>query len=110
MMLVVASWLYSDSEMMSPAKNAPNDKESPMLEVKPATARQITIVLSRKSSLLRVMAIQYNNLGTTYRALTYTIKRMRKPLANKSRMENKRLSVSPVSMGVMSIIGTTIMS
>ena len=32
-MLAVAWWLYSDSEMMSPAKNAPNESESPKLDV-----------------------------------------------------------------------------
>ena len=56
---------YSDSEMISPARNAPRARERPARELIQATERPITTMLSKKSSLLRVFATWYRRKGTT---------------------------------------------
>ena len=55
---------YSESEMISPARNAPRARERPARELSHATARPITTTLRRKSSLLRVFATWNRRKGT----------------------------------------------
>ena len=48
-------WLYSDSEMMSPARNAPSASESPANDVSQATEKQITRTEKRNISRFLVL-------------------------------------------------------
>ena len=50
-------WLYSDSEMINPARKAPRAKESPIKWVNQATIRQIRMAPRMKSSGMRVRVI-----------------------------------------------------
>ena len=50
MRLPKALWLYSDSEIISPARKAPKASDMPSSWVSMATARQISSRLIRKSS------------------------------------------------------------
>ena len=53
-----ALWLYSESDIISPARNAPNARDIPSFEVSSATAKQIRKILMMKSSWFFVMAIR----------------------------------------------------
>src|SRR5690349_1908397 len=54
--LLVAWWLYSDSEIISPAIKAPSANDKPNREVSQATAKQITTTLKINNSRLLVWA------------------------------------------------------
>ena len=56
-MLLMAWWLYSDSEMIRPARKAPKPSESPAMALTQAMERQITTTLNKKSSGMRVRVI-----------------------------------------------------
>ena len=64
----IAWWLYSDSEMTSPAINAPSASESPAREVSHAMPRHSTMIVSRNSSRLRLLTICSSSQGTRNQA------------------------------------------
>jgi hypothetical protein len=90
--LLVAWWLYSDSEMMRPARKAPRASDRPMLEVSRATEKHSTTVVSTNSSLLLVRATRYMSRGTTYRALAITNPMMNTPFASSTSSDTTTLS------------------
>ena len=58
-------WLYSDSEMISPARKAPRARDNPIKWVSQATARQIRMAPRIKSSGMRVRVIWKRIQGTS---------------------------------------------
>jgi hypothetical protein len=59
-------WLYSDSEIISPARKAPNARDIPSLEVNNAIEKQIRKMLIINNSWFFVIAIRCNNRGRRY--------------------------------------------
>jgi hypothetical protein len=80
-----AWWLYSDSEMTIPARNAPRARERPTEWVSQATARQITITLRRKSSRFFVRATRKNKNGMIHFAPAMTSRMMATSSASSKR-------------------------
>src|SRR5690606_14381361 len=96
--------------MMSPAKKAPKAKDSPASEVRKATAKQMVIVVIRKSSLLLVLATRNMSFGTRYRALMMVMATTMTVLSNNISTLLVTFPACPAIMGVKSIMGTTMMS
>jgi len=110
MMFPSACRPYSDSEMMSPARNAPRASDKPAVAVSQATLRQTAITASRNTSRLRVRATRCSSRGTAQRAARTATAMMPTPLA-------RRRAIAPMppawladSSGATSIMGTAMMS
>src|SRR5690606_18052034 len=106
----VACWLYSDSEIINPAMKAPKARDKPASDVKNATAKQMVMVVNKKSSLLLVFAMAYISLGTTYLALKMVITMTTTDLTKSNKILEVTLVLSPAMIGVKSIMGTTMIS
>ena len=102
--------LYSDSEMMRPARKAPRARERPAREVSQAAAKPIPTVAKRNTSRLRVRATRKRSQGTAQRAATITSPTMRIVLKRRFRRGPAMSPPPRARRGVKSIMGTMAMS
>src|SRR5438876_676892 len=103
----IAWWLYSDSEMISPAMNAPSARDRPASELSQAMPRHTRMMVITNSSRLRLRTTSINKRGTRYRAATRISSTARAALVTDHRTARSPASPRPPNTGVKTIIGTT---
>jgi hypothetical protein len=110
MTVLSAWWLYSERDIIRPARNAPRDSERPILEVSQATAKQMRMILIRNISGLRILAIWKSTFGIIYCEATYVKPIIPPPFSKRNNISRPISPLPPASIGMRSIIGTTIIS
>src|SRR6058998_1240128 len=103
----IAWWLYSDSEMISPAMNAPSARDRPANELSQAMPRHTKMMVITNSSRLRLRTTSTSRRGTRYHAATRISSTARIALATDHTTVRSPASPSPPNTGVTTIIGTT---
>jgi hypothetical protein len=105
-----ALWLYSDSDIIKPARKAPKARDIPSSAVKNATERHIRRMLIKNSSWFFVIAMAWSTLFINHLLPKITTRMIANDFSPIQNISFRILVDSPPMIGVKSNKGTSMRS